>query len=205
MKQRFFLFISFVVALILIAWFNPLGKPKVPSNPHLIKITQEGEELPSWAGPWRCVYDNNTHLLWEVKSYAEDLQDKQCSFSWFNGKEGVAKRGDCFIEGEGSDTQDLINFANKNRNCGVNNWRLPTQKELESLVFKQAKVGDPLIEKEYFPYTHKARYWTSTHPVLLQGVYKRFGEGARSISFLDGSVMDLPYQNAGFVRLVAEK
>ena len=181
-----------------------MEKPK-PIESHFIKITQEGKRLPAWGGPWRCVLDTNTHLLWEVKSYVEDLQDQQCSFSWFNGTEGVAKKGDCFIEGEGSDTQDLINFANAQKNCGVENWRLPTQKELESLIFKEAKVGNPLIAKEYFPYTHKSLYWTVEHNKTLTGVFSRFGYGGTLVDFLNGNIQSLPYQNAGFVRLVAEK
>jgi len=204
MIVRFIIFVSLFLFLGLFALLNPLEKPK-PIASHLIKISQEGKRLPAWSGPWRCVFDSNTHLLWEVKSYAEDLQDKQCSFSWFNGREGVAKKGDCFIEGEGSDTQDLINFANAQQNCGVKNWRLPTQKELESLLFKEAKVGEPLIEKEYFPYTHKSLYWTADSNKTLKGVFSRFGYGGTLLNFLNGKVQDLPYQNAGFVRLVASE
>lgn len=203
MKRRFINIVLFLVALVLFAWFNAPQTPK-PTPSHLVKITQDGKALPSWSGPWRCVLDTNTNLLWEVKSYAEDLQDLQCSFSWYNGKKGVAKRGDCFIKGEGSDTKDLIDFANQQHNCGVTNWRLPTQKELESLIFKQAKVGDPLIEKEYFPYTHKSPYWTANSDKPLSGVCAQYGQGATLIDFRDGSVITLPYHNAGFVRLVAD-
>ena len=42
-------------------------QPKAPPDTRYIKINMQGEKLSSWSGPWSCVFDSKTGLLWEVK------------------------------------------------------------------------------------------------------------------------------------------
>lgn len=187
-----------------LAWFNPAPTPEQQQQSRWIKVNASGKHLPAWAGPWKCVFDSSTQLLWEVKSYAEDIHDHQCSFSWFVNGKGSAKAGDCFIEGEASDTQDLITAANARSYCGNTRWRLPTEAELQTLLYNQPKPGEPLIARDYFPYAKRAPYWTSNAGhVLLEKHFQHLKEGAIAIDFATGESKSMPYRNATFVRLVS--
>ena len=203
-KRALLLFVLIGVPLT-IAWLNPRALPKPVKESAFVKIVHDGREIAAWDGPWSCVLDRRTGLVWEVKSYIEDMHDHQCSFSWFDGKTGVADGGSCFTASGRSNTLNLINYSNRKKHCGADNWRLPTQQELSSLLIEKPLPGDALIARDYFPYAKRGPYWTSGAEVELSGPFKRFGKGAVSVSFLDGSSMALPYRNAAFTRLVAKR
>jgi len=205
MSVRISLLILLVVSLSVIAWLNPVTPPTPPSNPRWIKIDAQGNSLPTWSGPWQCVRDTQTGLLWEVKSYAEDLHDKQCSFSWFSGQVGVADKGSCFTANGASggfDTLDFITYANQTQRCGTTDWRLPTAEELATLLIAHPKPGAPQIAQDYFPYTYAGTYWTANAGQPLSGHYRHWLAGAEVIDFATGVRQVLPYHNAAFVRLV---
>ena len=204
MIRRTLILILLTVGVLALARFNPPPLPEPPGNPRFVKIAPEGQELGPWEGPWSCVLDSRTGLVWEVKSYAEDLHDYQCSFSWFDNGIGVADGGSCFTDDEKSDTWDLVEYANSSERCGIKGWRLPTENELKTLLSDTPLPGDVLIARDYFPYTQRGLYWTSDAEVALTGYFARLGEGAVSIDFKNGRSRKMPYRDAAFVRLVTD-
>ena len=201
MVKRTLILIVLTGGVLALAWFNP---PPLPGlhNARFIKIAPDGRELHAWGGPWSCVLDSDTGLVWEVKSYAEDMHDYQCSFSWFDGNTGVADGGSCFTENGKSDTRDLVEYANETARCGMEGWRLPREQELRTLLSETPLPGDLLIARDYFPYIQRGLYWTSNVEVPLTGYFERLGKGAVSIDFKDGRSREMPYRDAAFVRLV---
>lgn len=204
MVKRALLVLSLFIFVAILIRLNPPAKPELPQQTRWVKIDNNGEPMAPWAGPWRCVLDPKTQLLWEVKSYIEDIHDHQCSFSWYQEGIGAAKKGDCFIEGEASDTRDLIHAANAQGLCGVNNWRLPTEAELASLIYKTPKPDEPKMARDFFPFAKNGPYWTSTHEQPLTGHFKHLKKGAVAINFATGERQVMPYKNTAFVRLVAK-
>ncbi len=116
------------------------------------KLGLGGAELPDDAlhidegGPWIMTRDNVTGLVWELKTSA-NRNDK---YTW-------------------SDAQNVFAAALNNSNFGgFNDWRVPTVKELISLV--DASTYEPALDKDRFPKTgfsvnlsgFMSEYWTST-------------------------------------------
>ncbi|GLS25126.1 DUF1566 domain-containing protein [Marinibactrum halimedae] len=190
---------TIVVGAILLQPSNPL-----PLESRYQKWSLEGEPLANWSGPWACVEDQTTGLLWEVKTDAENIRHGDWTYSWYSNtaSRGIPNQGDCYFERDRCDTEDLIRRANKERWCGLDGWRLPSSKELMSLLNFSVKPGRPKITVEFFPHTQKANYWTADFNARLTGVYAQFTVGAMALSFGDGRQSALPYQSAEFVRLV---
>jgi hypothetical protein len=76
---------------------------------------------------------------------------------------------------------------------GHTDWRLPTIKELCSLV--DHTIYDPAIDKDFFPDTMSSNYWSST-----SGAY--FPDGAWGISFYYGYNIGLLKSYDSYVRAV---
>lgn len=91
------------------------------------------------------VTDNNTCLMWEVKTNDGSIHDKDNTYAWQNAQ-------DVFIAA-----------LNANNFGGYSDWRLPTITELTSIV--NYGTYNPAIDKSFFPntvYTVSSRYWSST-------------------------------------------
>lgn len=196
--------LALIGCLAAIAGLNPAPTPQPAKDARYAKISLDGRVIGAWQGPWGCVLDRHTGLVWEVKSYAEDLHDQQCSFSWFDGRIGAEDGGSCFVEGGGSDTEDLVQYANAQRRCGVAGWRLPSEQELKTLLIETPMPGDLLIARDYFPYAQRGVYWTSDAEEAVPTRYRNSGKGAVLIDFKDGRRRVLPYRDAAFARLVAD-
>lgn len=204
MKLRLYAVIVFVIFLFGFSAFNPVTL-RQPSDFHLVKVNHQGEELAIWSGPWHCVFDQNTGLLWERKQDDETIHDGYWTYSWFQNGQGVPNYGDCYFEDERCDVDDLIRKANQNKTCGVDDWRLPTSAELMTIVSDQLRPGEPTINKDFFPQTKKGDYWTAEGGKPLTGVYAHLKRGAIAINFGQGEMVTLPYRNAAFVRLVSNR
>ncbi|MCO1333552.1 DUF1566 domain-containing protein [Microbulbifer sp. OS29] len=159
--------------------------------------------MAAWAGPWSCICDTDSGLLWEVKTDDEGIHDGKWTYSWYQFEEGIANNGDCYFEKERCDTEDLIRRTNKQALCTSTSWRLPTITELRSITFKQNKPGKAMIESEYFPKTQRGDYWTSDSNRPLFGVYQYLNTGAGAVNFINAETITIPYKNAAFVRLVS--
>ena len=121
-KRAVILILSLSLVAIFIA-FNQAVSPK-PTVGNLRKVQVNGTGMDDWQGPWACVYDAKTKLLWEVKTDSETIHDGYWSYSWFNGNEGGPNLGDCYFEKDRCDTLDLIRRTNQEKLCGVCQRRL---------------------------------------------------------------------------------
>lgn len=86
------------------------------------------------------VRDNVTGLIWEVKSDAGGIHDKDNRYAW-------------------NVVDSFIDQLNTELYGGYNDWRLPTRKELMSIVDYGAY--GPAADTYYFQYTMSSYYWSS--------------------------------------------
>ena len=110
-----------------------------------IKLGENGVQLPdtaTQAGGWIMIKDNVTGLVWEIKTDDESIHDRDNTYNWYDSS-------NLFIV-----TLNAQNFG------GYSDWRMPTVKELSSLV--NSGTYDPAIDTAWFPHTRWSRYWSST-------------------------------------------
>lgn len=134
------------------------------------KIGNDGSARPAdttlGAGPgdWACSYDNNTGLMWELKT-TSGLRSRDHTYTWFDsahsygGDPGVASGGTCDAA-DRCDTEKYVADVNAAGLCGHNDWRLPTYLELVNVVDRAYlnAAMDPLS----FPNTPAEAFWTAT-------------------------------------------
>jgi hypothetical protein len=129
--------------------------------PAYTKLDDSGRTLDAGATDWTMVRDDVTGLIWEVKTRNDQsIHDRNNLYTWQDAQ-------DVFISQLNSD-----NFG------GYSDWRLPTVKELSSLI--HADVDDPTINTSYFPHSVSTAYWTST--TLAFGT-----DHATVVEFLEGT------------------
>ena len=144
------------------------------------KIDKEGGNLPLEAIQWRCVVDEVSGLVWEVKhsdSTKQDFHFADDKFTWYNSNSSInggnigdwnRSSGSCY----GYDVnnprtychiEQFVKRVNNKGLCGFNDWRMPTRTELTSLLhFGEAQ---PTIDSRYFPNTLNNFYWAK-NPVV---------------------------------------
>ena len=114
-------------------------------NPHsYTKLDANGNDLPVEATEWGMVRDNVTELIWENKTNDSSIHDKNNTYAWQDAQ-------DVFIA-----TLNSQNFG------GHSDWRLPTIKELSTLVDSSITYPIPAVNTTYFPNTRSFIYWSST-------------------------------------------
>jgi hypothetical protein len=123
------------------------------------------------------VTDNNTGLMWQKCSVGQN-NDASCSgtasgFNWFTA----------------TGTYNNVNNPSSLNACGsvvsgYNDWRLPTNKELVTIVDYALAYPGPTINSTIFPNTLAWGYWTST--LWAGGAYNgwhvNFNHGDDSLS-----------------------
>lgn len=201
--RRLLLILLPPLALATALLFGYRHEPSAPEASRFIKLDSQGAPLAPWQGPWSCVYDSQTQLVWENKTDDESIHDALWTYSWYRDGAGVSNGGDCYFEKDRCDTDDLLRRANREAICGISDWRLPTLKELSTLVKANPKTGMASIHNDYFLHTKRGDYWSQDHRVPLSGVYAHLGEGALALDFITGEPRVIPYRNAAFVRLVS--
>ncbi len=133
------------------------------------KLTADGQAIGLQEGPWRCVRDQQTGLVWEVKQANEGEQFNLSSYSWWNNGKGSAKGGSCGVDKPGMpfmayvacDTQDLLDFLNQTKLCGFKDWRLPSSAELRSILFAHRYPGETHLPFSVLPRITYGPYWTA--------------------------------------------
>lgn len=139
------------------------------------KIANNGTDLGAGVGlvpgtgptDWACTGDNSTGLIWEVKvNDATHLRDWNWTYTWYNsdgttngGDAGTVSGGTCKTAGR-CDTEKFVADVNAAALCGFTNWRLPTLRELFTLV--HFGVENSSIDATYFPNTQAANFWSLT-------------------------------------------
>jgi hypothetical protein len=139
------------------------------------KLGSDGEPLDDQnAGPGECVKDNVTGLIWEVKTDDDGLHDKDDTYTWYNtnsatngGPAGTenptGQTCSGWTNGDSTtycNTQAYVNRVNTASLCGATDWRMPTVKELESLV--DFGTSSPAIDISYFPNTVSSFVWSGS-------------------------------------------
>ena len=123
----------------------------------------------------RCIWDRVTNLIWEVKT-TSGLQNSSSSYGW-----GSNNTGNC-TGGSGCSSNAYTTDINAVNLCGetANNWRLPTRRELLSIV--DFDRNNPSIDTAFFPNTQSGFnqfYWSAD-------VLATVPDGAWAVGFGDG-------------------
>jgi hypothetical protein len=113
------------------------------------KIGAAGEVLPRSAATWSCVRDKVTGAMWEVKTDDSGPRDGSARFR---------NRGN----GLPGDASAYVQWVNATGLCGASDWRLPTRREMESLVDFSVAEGGPMVDTGWFPHSAAALHWTAS-------------------------------------------
>ncbi|QVL49251.1 MAG: DUF1566 domain-containing protein [Thiocapsa sp.] len=162
------------------------------------KLDANGNALSASATSWRCVRDNVTGLVWEVKTDDGGLRDKDWRYTWYNpdpgtngGDAGTQDGGSC--SGSACDTHAFVQAVNAAGLCGARDWRLPSVDELLSIISNDRI--NPAIDTGYFPYTVSNGFWSSS-PIA------GYSDRAWPVNFGYGNVGHYEKSYALYVRLV---
>jgi len=135
-------------------------------QPSYTKLGSGGVELSDTAtasSGWMMIKDNVTGLIWEIKTNDGSINDKDDTYTWDNAN-------------------NFITTLNNENFSGFSDWRLPTIKELSTIVNSEAY--NPCINKTFFPNTVSSNYWSSTYSAFTNTFiwYLDFNTGNESHS-----------------------
>uniref|UniRef100_UPI00248EA244 Lcl C-terminal domain-containing protein n=1 Tax=Microvirgula aerodenitrificans TaxID=57480 RepID=UPI00248EA244 len=149
-------------------------------------------------GEVACVLDRRTGLLWERKTRS-GLRARDHVYLPVDGRRG-GEAGRCDAALPRCDAPSYVAAVNAARLCGHDDWRLPDENELKTLLDLSrvaTRSSRPAIDRRAFPDALPTFYWSST--------LHRVG-GVRAVWF-DDTHRELPATSllptrAGAVRLV---
>lgn len=121
------------------------------------------------------VTDNSTGLIW--KRCSEGLSGAKC-------EDGTVKT---------YNWKEAKNAAETSKFAGRQDWRLPTIKELDTIVEYQCSM--PAINQTVFPATPALNFWSSS-------LYSGYPNGAWNLNFNDGVRDSCSMNYSLYVRLV---
>jgi len=160
---------------------------------------------------WDCVRDNVTGLIWEVKTTLAGLHSTANTYTWYNtneeqsgGFEGAESAGSGTCSITNCNTQDFVVAVNAAGLCGFYDWRIPTHKELMSIVH-YGKSSGAFIDNSHFIITAANAstptwYWTSVPNI--DGAQGESSQSAWAIDFSSGNDNFLTKSTAVSIRLV---
>ena len=146
-----------------------------------------------------CVLDQKTNLVWERKT-ADGLRAAAHTYI------ALARRGSTVTahcdagDAQACTTSNYVGQVNAAQLCGANDWRLPTEAELQTLLdFSAPQAGrqQAAADMAAFPDMQRSFYWTATS----------YRAGGVLAVWFDETHQDLPSTSlepsrAGAVRLV---
>lgn len=163
------------------------------------RLDELGDQVDDTSLDWRCVRDNVTGLVWEVKTSDGGLHSAEHTYSWrqtvnaggFVGPASVPEAS-CDTSLEFCNTDQYVLEVNEQGLCNFNDWRMPRYDELLSIVHF-GRTTSPLVDVEYLPNTAAGTlsplwYWTTQSSV----------DGAAS-SALNAWVIDFSNGNDNFI------
>lgn len=175
------------------------------------RLDEIGDEVDDLTSDWRCVRDNITGLIWEVKTgpLTTELHSSIHSYSWFQtedngGYEGDASGADTSCSITDCNTEDYVAEVNTQGLCNFRDWRLPTHNELLSILHL-GQTSAPMVDADYFPYTTDSLdtpVWYWTQDSSADGFADEQAQNAWAIDFSSGNDNFLNKSSAARVRLV---
>jgi hypothetical protein len=137
------------------------------------KLDEQGNELPDDAEEWFMVRDNVTGLVWEVKQANDGSQDysnphdSDNEYTWYDSN-SETNFGYTGTYNDGRNTEQLIQQINGSNFGGFEDWRLPSIKELSTLInlgfssFSYDKNFFRLPLNQFNYLSSDFEYWSST-------------------------------------------
>lgn len=127
--------------------------------------------LGTGADQWACTKDNITDLMWEVKT-TSGLRNRAHTYTWYDSNAGT-NGGDAGLADSGAavgsdncsdaarcDTEKYVADVNASSLCSYNDWRVPTVRELISIL--HGGKFNTKVDTNYFPSMQtSAAYWTA--------------------------------------------
>lgn len=183
------------------------------------KLDATGNELSAGASNAKCIRDNVTGFIWELKTNDGGIHDMDHAYYWYStasnnnggnvgqiGEGGLLDDGPdiCFgyTAGQSStfcNTQAFVNRVNQEELCGISSWKLPSREQLRSLVdySVSSSLSQPKakIDESFFPNTltnTRSNYWSSSPR----------GGASWGISFFTGQAGVVGRHQSSLVRLV---
>ncbi len=135
------------------------------------KISSAGDDLPVSASEWSCVRDNNTGLVWEVKTASNTgVHSININFGWSSSSDSVL-----FYIGQGL--------------CGYSDWRVPSKDVL--ITASQSGTRTSALMSRYFPYP-SGYFWSLSADDTQPGF-------AWSVSFINGDSISSDYREGSHI------
>ncbi len=144
-----------------------------PLNPvtgqSFVKVFGDGTNLSEDAVTWSCVKDSNTGLVWERKVEdspgGEVLRASSNLYSWSSLDSGysggvngaLAADTNCDSSIATCDAASYVQAVNDIELCGRDNWRLPTQEELLTILDREQGINSIYFDN----HNAVASYWTT--------------------------------------------
>lgn len=110
------------------------------------------------------------------------LHDKDDEYTWYNTDPATNGGADGYADLENScygyntvdssifcNTEAYVNRVNAAGWCGASDWRMPTRKELESIVAYD--LVSPAIDTEYFPNAVSSHVWSGSSAENTNGAW----------------------------------
>jgi hypothetical protein len=153
--------------------------------PSFTKLDAQRNDLADNSISWAMVQDNLTGLIWEVKQNMDGVKDysnphdADNTYTWYDSNPET-NGGDTGTPNEfGRDTESFINDLNNSNYGGFSGWRLPTVKEMQTIInYGRQNLS---VFEEYFQNTVSSLYWSSTtyasNTDIVWSEYRNLPEG----------------------------